>query len=1174
MIYTNIYIYEKQGRRSVIKYFVKKILSGQTGSATNTTLIQRVIVAQLRNMIADWTNTSTFSCLCEDTQEHAPSCCDPDNETAWLPQNLRRPFQDINSSHVLDALDKEYATIYNLSIQDFSPWIQYNDDYQADRYDWSDSQRAQDEGLFNPRHPTYNYSDNRLKVEVEASGLWSVCHASLKQIFFTLPVYNGQLVGFDTIDIFNGDPATLEATIRSIVDLAWEHSPLYRHYHPRYHPSQSQMCEQSDFSSNQAGSMQYDDYVQATYPILSGTDVSGGASIPLYAYDAFAMGQKTCTCGWAYDEITGECIIPTSEGTCSLLCNKVVPCATLTCRYKATLYDSLLQNRTAEFSSWSCPLLRMSSHWFVLNADTQRQWMSMASVVPTSTLSLSTQDLLRYGRSGLRLGNVKDIIQNPTQYVSPGQHRVVPLSHGVLHSCDYDTRLQETMDPMELAEELFPIAHGLAEGAVASYCLRYLVEKARLTVLQITANMSMFASAKNVIQQQETVFKWGRKCGSQVHLLHLCTSLNVFVAPDITNIEAKKCSFFDIERAPDFYTTPECLAYIDGVFYDPCRCLPDACGSQQTYPPPKLDRYAVLNGGSKCRLRFDPRNGLATHLNAPIGAWEGQTFDYVDLYLNTTALLQALLSDKDAVGNTPTSTLSTWMDEEGFMSSSASGGLSSDECDLMLDYWPDNWDYPVGYHVSTTCDAQDNAYRSFVNAFTEDIDAVTDPANPVPVLKYQHDLMRPGADIDTYWGVSGLCRQNNFGMQLVNLNTMVYCTRIRKDERVDPTIPNFTQYDSDNVFGYTDESCGASSTDLPWDTLQAGAVYSSVLYSLGTIPNMPTSSGIYYPESLDIDMLDVGSEAMLLQSWKQDGITCGDYPMLFCSDTTACSADYVCRGRQCSTAASYLQCSNDTGCPPGTGVCQGVCMHSSVQCIRHSDCRDAGGEFANYMCTGMNTGCVFCHVFSVMGENRLWTLRAAPDHRLQQQQHHVVCCTIPSAECLQRHRHRDWQRVLAAWRLVLGIHGRGPACAARHVLVHQLVQVQDILPAAMHQHPVKQQRVLDRPRGHSHCGHVSSILQQQQAVVAARLVYIHCIYSFFGFTDHWDFFFNTDSQNPNIMYVRPTVCDRDHERLAGFTHVSPRQEDVVFVFTGMQKVQPKHMSTSDIYFPRQANVSV
>ena len=39
--------------------------------------------------------------------------------------------------------------------------------------------------------------------------------------------------------------------------------------------------------------------------------------------------------------------------------------------------------------------------------------------------------------------------------------------------------------------------------------------------------------------------------------------------------------------------------------------------------------------------------------------------------------------------------------------------------------------------------------------------------------------------------------------------------------------------------------------------------------------------------------------------------------------------------------------------------------------------------------------------------------------------------------------------------------------------------------------------------------------------------------------------------NPNIMYVRPTVCDRDHERLAGFTHVSPRAADVTFVFAGV-----------------------
>ena len=104
---------------------------------------------------------------------------------------------------------------------------------------------------------------------------------------------------------------------------------------------------------------------------------------------------------------------------------------------------------------------------------------------------------------------------------------------------------------------------------------------------------------------------------------------------------------------------------------------------------------------------------------------------------------------------------------------------------MIADWWPDDWDFPVGYHVTVPCQAEDASYRSFHQAFgLAGVDA-----EGVPVLAYQQDLLRDGALVDTNFGAGGLCRTTNFGMETLGVNTMRYCTQVPKNLASDYTVP-------------------------------------------------------------------------------------------------------------------------------------------------------------------------------------------------------------------------------------------------------------------------------------------------------------------------------------------------------------------------------------------------
>jgi hypothetical protein len=1086
-----------EARRSVIKYFVKTVLSsGRVSGNNNATLMQKVVLNELYHLRDMWGNKSNYACACFSNGlvvGHSMHCCVQDNSSGWLPDHLREEFQEIRSDSVLDALEDEYEAMYNFSLQNPLPWIQYNNDWKNGYYNWSQSKQVLEEAYLDPREPATSY-DNVLHMNEGGAGLWGICHAALKQVFFTIPVAaDNNILGLENTELYNGDPSTLENSIQQIAKKALRDSPTYRHYYARYHPSDSLLCNNTSVDSSVTvdGYSQYNSFTQGSPAItlLNSNEILRTEShIPTWHYKFMALGNKTCTCGWALLP-SGYCVIPTFGDTCREFCQIYDFCVN-TCQYHMS-HDDYVE-ATLNKNLFACPLYDFSPHWGVLSSAESELWLQNQK-----NFGISSRELLKYGRSGIRLGNIDDINTNSYDYVNAEQ-RTVPLEHGRLYQCDYNSRLKNVpeMNATQLAEELFPMVHGVEESGVASYCLRYFIEKARYTVLQIIYNESTNTTVldEDIALQRNLMTAWGRKCGTQLYLLHLCVSLNVFNMAIPDNGHQQKCAWFMVENRPNFYTTPECLVYLDGEFYDPCRCLP--CVADTAGLPEVLILDAtMLKSTAQCKLRFNPLD-KAVHVNAPIGIWEDETpiTDYLD-FLNWT-LLDMLLNDTDAVGNVPGGdNEQSWMHSEGFMHDN-----TAEFCDMMIDYWPDEADYPVGYHVSTTCDADDTAFRSFMNVFSREDDRDTN-GNVYTTFKYQNDLLRNITDIDLLYGVNGLCRQNNFGMNMIHLNTMVFCTKKAYNERVDPTVFQYNSYSNQPNVQYEDtEYCTTDSSELPWDTFDDVTVYTSTRVTVGTVPNMPSSTANTYPENtLLTSFFDIASEKIV-----SNGLSsmCSLQELQYCNSSSACPSQYNCRGKRCSETEEYISCTSDSDCTGSTGTCQGVCVHQQIECIKHSDCVNP-----DHMCTGVGK-CVQPEII-VQNEHDYYSMS------LQFQVANNSDLT-KLGNTYSLHGGSYWGYMGSD---VLNLHGM---CSYVNWYYYSAFYTKQCIPGIS----TSDTCWLDP----------SKTVFRDDATLSTN-----------GSTMWWG---SNNPRKPHVLHMRPSNCDRDYERLEGFTFYQPKLQDITMIQAG------------------------
>ena len=936
------------GRQSLIRYFVNTFLSNAN---SNTSVFQQSVLAQLRDIKATWPspNYTKYGCVCADGTQSHTCCAAATGDSPFFPPNLVLNTKDLSPDKVLNSIDAHFDEVYARALQTQGAWLDFLSQVapaEQAKYDWTGSRRASDEARLNPKRPAYTYGPEEAMSPLGSveSTLWDVCHASLKQVFWTLPIYagnntivfgaeradDGSIVSdpltFDALP-YDGDAGRLEDYIRALVSQAALKSPLFRHYVPRHAPSPSLVCVPDpsapppDLSAD--GEAAYNDYLHQPPGSPSVTVLEGRrlGRFPVYDYRRMALGAVACPCDWA--QADGLCQAP-PPAACAAA--RAVTGRT-DCQFHPSNASSILAAFAVE---WPCPEFELSAHWGLLDDAAAEQWLQ-----GHTSLTVDAQDLLQYGRAGARAGGMDTLRASSKTAIHPGA-RHTPLERARLTSCGAGDRLMGVRDLAQgFVEQLFPMAQGVEESGVAAHCLRYTMEVALLQALSLVSQDSYEASS-----QAEAVARWRRRCGAQLQLLTLCVNLDVFRAPDRTfNLLTETCMHFaPVFTAANLYMTPECLVFLDGQFYDPCRCLP--CVGNGA--PLNITYLAAVPA---CRLRFDPRSSVRA---APVGWWPADNPGAAEAnaHLSDPSLLlpedfsRLLMDAPEAVGNTRPDG-PPWWAAEGPMAE------SSQDCDMVADWWPDDWDFPVGYHVTVPCEAQDAAYRSFHQAFAY---TRTDAVG-VPVLTYQHDLLRDGELVDTNFGVNGLCRSLNWGLEPVATNTMRYCTRAPANQLEDYSV--YREAPRPGVSAWTEWACATSHTHLPWPDSTVNSApntdtFEPSLYSVGTVPNMPPAGANYYPHDSAADTYDPGpwKEILSEQGW---GAGCSDYPLVFCATDADCpngTYPYQCRGRLCR--GTLLRCGGNQDCnETASGVCEGVCIEKSVGCLRHSECSDGK------MCTGL-----------------------------------------------------------------------------------------------------------------------------------------------------------------------------------------------------------------------------
>lgn len=832
-------------RKAMVRDFVKKYLETGTSGAD---LVQKIVQEWVEAQKANWWNPKTFDCNCS-------GCCGD----GYLPKNLTDISLTISTKQLVNALEKRLNIFYRASMVSAESWIIELDQSELLKYNWTTSEgshRVGTLGLFHPARPTMSYRAEEAMsppTSLTSPSLWHTCHSALKQVMFTLPVHgNNTLVG-EVSDFSGGGVDKIEQHVKSIVAEAERHSPLFRHYRAKHHPSPSRMCDgaESKDARMRRGSVRFGDYKVKQTVIFNGDSVP---PIPTLAYDAAVLGGP-----------------------------------------------------------WRGTYPGLTEHLGFMDRNATEYWLRGEVDLVTSG-----DFLLRYGAGGLKIGNVPGNDQShlglPPNFTASldeilkdgmsDSDRIYDVDNAVLHGCDEHKRAVNN-ELGDFVDGLFPMAQGVRESGVGSYCLRFSIELAMLYAMELLES----TPTKTVVAQKERVTSWRKKCGTQVQLVGMCNALDLYHDGGFSQYSCLFSWQYTKMAGVENYVTPDCLVKIGNAFYDPCQCKPEWC--EHSTSPISINWADIEK--LECKMRFDPRSVVQSvelgwwseeEVDPQAAAWNVWLEDPVNM-LNFDALKTGLLLDGQAVGNALLD--QHWATSEGFLNDT---GLF---CDMIADYWPEDSKFPVGYHVSIPCHFSETGYRTFDNVFVQDSDMSGEP-----VLVYMEDQSREADLVDSNFGAGGLCRVTNFGFDMYETNTMRVCTRVTDGEDVDIHVP--AGKNTRTLLGLP--RCSESSRDIPWGDHTFYDYYDAAFHSVGTIPNLPYVGAETYPEN-SARLLVVGPQhKMSLDGW---GPKCQDLVLPNCSEP-------------------------GWACPDGFWCTEhGVCQHPSVQCTRHSDC---SGEM---MCTGLGT---------------------------------------------------------------------------------------------------------------------------------------------------------------------------------------------------------------------------
>ena len=855
-------------RRSVIKHFLRS--NGMAENQGAKDAVVKAVKALINKTREAWSFASNFMCTCKNGTT-GWDCCTEQSNCATEPcpcpdgydvpasvaccssvcgglagTGLMEPFSYIPGSQLATELLVSMGTYLQNDIWTSNdPWLAH-DPLGANSYatSWSDSRfEVSDLGLFDASDPVVYYDEATYPFKAT---FWEHCAGLLQQVIWTMPM--DRSTGKPKIPKTPYDPVSgvsqspnityTEEFIQSLVLEAYKTSPLYWHYNVRHTPSQSEVCQRTTPRMPMS---------QSTFEVGPKNNAKqlGFSSMTLGG-----LGGTDCYCGWWNSE--NDCRIPDT------LCAALVQfigfsriCVGQKQVYNASDHSNVLTAiqtllKTQPTTTYPCPSLQISEHWGLMDSN-------------GSPFANTTDQIISEGLSGFRLGNADWLFSVQTSIINP-KSRIDAVETPSTKA----SQMCNTPDPSiadHFIDELFPAAQGVRQSMPQSYCTRYGIELARLTVYSAAGLTSA------VGQQQGVVDKWKSRCQYKLQELAVCNSYNVLNATG-AQTSAEQCPFtISVVESVKYSITPGCLIIVwntatqDGI-YDPCICI--SCSDT-----PNIDVPAQLT--SVCRLE-----SLQSLVAKDVIPSESSEVPIASGSFH-------MLMDKTGL-QVNTDSISHWAVHTTIR-----------DGDLTMDWWPDEWKHPVGYHVTPGCSRRNDAHWK-----TFDASWRWDGNSMVLARDETNDAMLSR----NAFGGAGVCRTNNFGMPMTMLNTMTVCTKENANAQADPMVP---AQPMQIPWADGQENCAANSMSTPWHKEDTDP------------PNQWT----------------VGSlQNTILQplSFSEWGNGCGPYALATCKSNDDCAKGLACVSSSSSTGVcayiqpgkfectAHIQCGNDLLCS-GDGVC-------------------------------------------------------------------------------------------------------------------------------------------------------------------------------------------------------------------------------------------------------------
>lgn len=976
-------------RRATMKYFLRDYLH-QEGGVDLVEIVVNETRARVRELEAVWEEDANFGCPCPVGRD--VSCCSESDTAGWtafLGDTGRQ--KEIEGTSLTEDLLEAMGDMVQTRLLDDTREVVSRHATAPDDYLWTAEEAllATDLGLYRVHDPIVFYDSSEANSPFAGNqSLFDVCTAHVSGVLFTLPLSTSSYTPTETpyeptrrADTVEGFLSGIETYVREVTARAQAESPLFWQHVLRHVPSDSQMCldatspgatavrgdiplvsvrddgrlsgEHYGFLRENLGNIYGEMSDKGEAPGEAGVGEVDEESLFRFlgAYaNSFAGFDERCVCGWEDEEgcyITEEVCehvlleFKTQTGFTAL----VESCETATSvggtgRARYVIGEEFWQvhrvvagadtRRVEEgLSPLSCDDMAPSDAWGVLEPDDD--WVTGTA----TTGELKMVDILREGRAGLRAGNLLQVRSHWNRLISPGRrHRPLVHPSDVGHSVaqrwcasSFASRVQTPGLLDRYVDELFPVAQGVRTSIGAEACTRYVIELARL---QILLRAELLAAASQLAVTEV----WRKRCRSQLNTVAMCNVRGVFdVTPESQVLGECPYGVWDLEDHPTAYITRSCLLYEGGVFYDICSC--EDC----------TDKWYYMSKVRTCPLPLDVRHlathpawGGAFHWPAAPEGFRNETeavalqdaisalLVYEEssprpLAMNSTRLFADVFdAPSDGAFNAP----GDWTATEGISSST--------HCDSVVDWWPEDWQDPVGYHVTSPPFADEAGYRVFDNAFVIE----REEGEYVKVI-YEHDTLRNETLARNHFGASGLCGMHSYGMRMATVNTVRACTRLSRHDMSDPTVPVRSTSSSPSEEGVFEEAC-APDYRVPWD-VTAEDDFDSRAWT-GVVAHWHNFSNINWPPKTLTETtrlpLSAGLGGHLRGSVREtmEGAAC------FLPRQLVCEAHDDCRNLSLASPEN-LVCMH--------GVCAVRAQQGGVfECSQHADCSESGDT----LCSG------------------------------------------------------------------------------------------------------------------------------------------------------------------------------------------------------------------------------